>query len=104
MSKDSVKRVVVLRSEDSLGGYADTIYGKGRKRKKKKKKQSRALSPYEKVVRSFAKKQVKATRTYLDRHEESNRKKKNGWIRDFGKNYSKSLSKLGGLYSIYSIY
>ncbi|MBW4478280.1 MAG: hypothetical protein KME54_15815 [Tolypothrix brevis GSE-NOS-MK-07-07A] len=98
-----LKRAVVLRSEDSLGGYPETIYGKRGKRKKKKKKQSKLLSPWEKSVRSMAKKQVKATKTYLDRHETSNKKKKNGWLRDLNKNVSKSLSKLGGAYSIYKL-
>lgn len=102
MSRESIKRIVVLRSEDSFGGYPDTIYGKETKKKKKRKKQSRLLSPLEKNVRSMAKMQVKAAKTYLDRHEESNKKKRNGWIRDLNKNVTKSLSKLGGVYSVYS--
>ncbi|MBE9033671.1 DUF6312 domain-containing protein [aff. Roholtiella sp. LEGE 12411] len=102
-NKLGIKRVVVLRSEDSLGGYPETIFGNRGKKKKKKKKQSKLLSPWEKSVRSLAKTQVKASRTYLDRHERSNKKKKNGWLRDLNKNASKSLSKLGGAYSIYKL-
>ena len=105
MSKGlGLKRVVVLRSEDSYDGYADTIYGERRgKKRRKRKKQSKFLSPWEKTVRRLAKNQVKASNTYLDRHERSNRKKKNGWIRDYNKNFSKSLSKLGGAYSLYKL-
>ncbi|WP_414588376.1 hypothetical protein [Scytonema sp. PCC 10023] len=107
MSKGlGLKRAVVLRSDDSYGGYADTIFGedkKRRKRRKKRKKQSKFLSPWEKTVRRAAKDQVKASETYLGRHERSNKKKKNGWIRDLNKNVSKSLSKLGGVYSIYKL-
>jgi len=108
-NRNSLKQVVVLRStsnRDSFDGYPETVYGKETKRKKrrKKKKQSSLLSPFEKSVRNLAKKQVKASKSYLDRHEGSNRKKKNGWIRDWNKNVSKSLSKLGGVYSLYKIY
>ncbi|MBI1241452.1 MAG: hypothetical protein GC195_07870 [Nostoc sp. RI_552] len=96
-NKEKLKRVVVLRSDDSFGGEPDLIYGQKQKRKKKRKKQSKSLSPLEKMVRNMAKKQAKASQTYLDRHEESNKKKKNGWIRDLDKNVNKSLSKLGGI-------
>ncbi len=102
-NKLGLKRAVVLRSEDSLGGYPETIYGKRDKKKRKKKKQSKLLSPWEKSVRRMAKTQVKASKTYLDRHERSNKKKKNGWLRDLNKNVSKSLSKMGGVYSIYKL-
>lgn len=105
MSKGlGLKRAVVLRSDDSYGGYADTIFGREKKkRRKKRKKQSKFLSPWEKTVRRAAKNQVKASDSYLERHERSNRKKKNGWIRDLNKNVSRSLSKLGGVYNIYKI-
>ena len=105
-NKLGLKRAVILRSKDSYGGYPETIYGKDekkRRRRRKKKKQSKLLSPWEKSVRRVAKSQVKASKTYLDRHERSNRKKKNGWIRDWNKNVSKSLSKLGGGYSLYKL-
>ncbi|NES66772.1 MAG: hypothetical protein F6K24_16680 [Okeania sp. SIO2D1] len=98
MAKEDVKSVTVLQSDDDFGGAPETLYGKSAKRKKKKKKkQSRALKPYEKMVFSMAKKYDKASKEYRDRHERSNRKKKNGWIKDFPKNYSKAMSKMGGL-------
>ncbi|MFM7546310.1 MAG: hypothetical protein ACKO3I_07365 [Synechococcales cyanobacterium] len=98
----SLKRVVVLRSEDSYDGHVDTIFGREKKkRRKKRKKQSKFLSPLEKIVRRAAKNQVKASDSYLERHEKSNRKKRNGWIRDYNKNASKALSKLGGIYKVY---
>ena len=43
----------------------------------------------------MAKKYDKASKEYRDRHEKSNRKKKNGWIKDLAKNYNKSYGKLG---------
>ncbi|NES92125.1 MULTISPECIES: hypothetical protein [Okeania] len=96
MAKEDVKSVTVLQSDDDFGGAPSTLYGKSAKRKKrKKKKQARALKPLEKAVFRTAKMYDKSTKEYRDRHERSNRKKKNGWIKDFPKNYSKAMSKLG---------
>ncbi len=96
MSTEKIKSVTVLQSEEDFGGVPETLYGSSpSKRKKKKKKQARALKPYEKMVFSMAKKYDKASKDYRDRHEKSNRKKKNGWIKDFAKNYNKSYAKLG---------
>ena len=96
-SKDKVKSITVLQSEDDFGGAPEVLYGSSPgKRKKKKKKQSRALKPLERAIYSMAKSYDKATKEYLDRHENSNKKKKNGWIRDFSKNYGKAMRKVGG--------
>ncbi|NET25418.1 hypothetical protein [Okeania sp. SIO1I7] len=97
MAKEEIKSVTVLQSDEDFGGNPSTIYGKSaKKRKNKKKKQSNALKPYEKAVFKMAKMYDKATKEYRERHERSNRKKKNGWIKDFAKNYSKAMSKMGG--------
>ena len=97
MSTEKIKSVTVLQSDEDFGGVPETLYGSSPgKRKKKKKKQARVLKPYEKMIFSVAKKYDKASKEYRDRHEKSNRKKKNGWIKDFAKNYSKSYGKLGG--------
>lgn len=98
----SVISITVLKSDEDFGGRPDTLYGKSsksskskkRKKKRKNKKHSKFLSPYEKYVRELAKRQDEATHTYVERHKRSNRKKKDGWIKDFVKNYSKSVSKL----------
>ncbi|MGK7922462.1 MAG: hypothetical protein AB4080_20905 [Trichodesmium sp.] len=98
MSKEKIKSVTVLQSDEDFGGVPETLYGKSAgKSKKKKKKQARALKPAEKMVFSMAKKYDKASKEYRDRHEKSNRKKKNGWIKDFAKNYSKSYGKNMGM-------
>ncbi|NEP58851.1 MAG: hypothetical protein F6K31_17830 [Symploca sp. SIO2G7] len=94
-SKEEVKAATVLRSEESFGGSPDVLVGSGgRRKKKKKKKQAAALKPYEKTIFKVAKSYDKATKEYKDRHEKSNRKKKNGWIKDLPKNYSKAMNKL----------
>ncbi|NES73125.1 MAG: hypothetical protein F6K24_52005 [Okeania sp. SIO2D1] len=97
MAKEEVKSVTILQSDDDFGGSPETIYGKSPKsNKKKKKKQSKGLSALEKSIFKMAKMNDKATKEYRERHEKSNRKKKNGWIKDFAKNYSKAMSKMGG--------
>ncbi|MDY7006749.1 MAG: hypothetical protein SWX82_23195 [Cyanobacteriota bacterium] len=97
MAKEDIKSVTVLQSDDDFGGEPETLYGKSPERKKKKKKkQSKALSPLEKSIFKMAKMTDKATTQYRERHEKSNRKKKNGWIKDLPKNYNKAASKMGG--------
>jgi hypothetical protein len=98
---ESVTNITVLKSDEDFGGRTETIYDKSAKSKKRKKKgkkkgkkHSKFLSPYEKYVRELAKRQDEATHTYVKRHKRSNRKKKDGWLKDFVKNYSKSVSKL----------
>ncbi|NEO73826.1 hypothetical protein [Moorena sp. SIO3H5] len=93
---EGMKSAVILRSEDSFGGTPDVLSGSSGKRskKKKKKKQAAALKPLEKAIFKQAKRLDDASKIYKERHEKSNRKKKNGWIKDLGKNYSKSMSKL----------
>ena len=95
-SSEHVKRVTVLESEDSFGGEPEVIYGSdsGRRKKRKIKKQSRGLKGTEKAVFKLAERYDKATTEYKDRHSRSNKKKKNGWIKDLPKNYSKAMSKL----------
>jgi len=91
-----MERVTVLRSDESFGGEPDVLYGSssGRRKKKKKKKQAAALKPYEQATFKLAKRYDNATKVYRERHEKSNRKKKNGWLKDLPKNYSKAVSKL----------
>lgn len=63
------------------------------KNKKKKKKQSKALKPLGKRSRRAANALRVAANHYLDRHDRSNQKKKDGWIRDLGKNEMKAARK-----------
>ncbi|NES20479.1 MAG: hypothetical protein F6K41_16485 [Symploca sp. SIO3E6] len=94
-SKEDVQSATVLRSDDTFGGSPDVLVGSsGGRKKKKKKKQATALKPFEKAVFKQAKKFDEASKEYRDRHEKSNKKKKNGWIKDLPKNYNKAMNKL----------
>merc|ERR1712050_170812 len=80
-----VKMILVVHQKFSMEVLLASV-------KRKRKKQSRALKPAEKMIFSMAKRYDKATKEYRDRHEKSNSKKKNGWIKDFAKNYNKAMS------------
>lgn len=80
----SVRRIVVLNPD----GDAETLY-----RSRKKKKQSRVLKPLARARRRLAKAVEAGAEDYIDRHDRSNRKKKDGWARDSGKNNAKAMRK-----------
>lgn len=82
----SVKRITILKADaqHSLSGRADRIIVG--KKKKKEKKSKGLLRIWERVVRRGAQAGSKATDTYLDRHKRSNRKRRDGWIRDLAIN------------------
>ena len=99
--KKSLTRVVLVPSDHRLNGKPEILFEsllkkkskKKRKKKKKKGKKSKLLSPWGKSLKKMAKRQDKASRVYLKRHKRSDKKKKNGWFKDFAKNYGKALSK-----------
>jgi len=79
----SVRRVTVLQQDGSGVMTPVTLFKRGRK----KKKGSRLLRPGEDAVRMFAEVGDRATGTYLRRHKKSNRKRKDGWVRDAASNW-----------------
>jgi hypothetical protein len=73
-----VQEVVVLRRQPGGRLRATTLYEK----RKRRKKGTWGLNQVGKVVRTFAASQRAAAEAYLERHERSSRKKKDGWVRD----------------------
>lgn len=82
----SVRTIVLLESDGSGAFTPVTLY----KRKKDTKKVSRPLRPLEKAIRKFADAAATGTSSYAARHQRSNGKKKNGWLKDMKKNVSKA--------------
>jgi hypothetical protein len=83
--KSSIKRIVKLGLTPE-GGYRPVeVLEPDRKRRGKKVK--KGLRPITKMLRRYAKSQRRLADEYLDRHERSSRKKKNGAARDFFKNW-----------------
>ena len=83
------RRITILGPTSQQALEPTVIYEKKRKRKKG----SRALKGLEKIVRRRAKARVTFSQTYLERHERSNAKKKDGWVRDRGYNIIRASRK-----------
>jgi hypothetical protein len=78
----SVRRVTVLHHDAAGVVTPATIFKRGRNKKKGRK----LLRPLEKAVRMAAEAGDTATGTYLRRHKKSNRKRRDGWVRDTAAN------------------
>ena len=85
----AVQRVVILRP-DASGGLTPTVLYKT---SGKKKKIPKALRPYEKAERRYATAQRAYWDEYLKRHQRSNQKNADGWVRDFMTNVAKASRK-----------
>ena len=73
---------------DSSGG---TRHGVVREELGPIKKQSKRLKPIDKRLRKSVRHQMKMLDKYMTLHDRSSRKRKNGWVRDLGKNIMKSI-------------
>jgi len=80
----SVRRVVVLGESGP-----HTLY----EREEKRKKLSKATKAAERRTRRWVRASMTAMQTYLDAHQKSNRKKKDGWLRDYSWNTGKATRK-----------
>jgi Family of unknown function (DUF6312) len=87
-----IKRIIIPASLQAAGGTGEAIKIKG-KRRSKRKKQSKGFKFFEKLTRRGMKSGGGVYDQYLKRHKRSNRKKKNGWIKDLNKNAFNSLRK-----------
>ncbi|MCP4397939.1 MAG: hypothetical protein GY801_11665 [bacterium] len=86
---NTVRRIIVLAPEQG-GWQATTIY---QKKCRKNKKGTRILQPLEKAIRKTNKANREALEVYAKRHRKSNRKRKDGWIRDLNYNVYKTAQK-----------
>jgi Family of unknown function (DUF6312) len=62
-------------------------------RRKKRKKQTKGLQPLERLVRTVADANDAFGSSYASRHRRSNRKRKDGWLRDLAVNVTKAGNK-----------
>jgi hypothetical protein len=86
----SVRRITVLERDGASGEFAPVVIFRNNK---KKRKTSRAMRPLEKVVRRIVDAQESAADRYLARHNKSNRKRRDGWIRDLNLNMVRASRK-----------
>lgn len=83
---ESVRSVTVLRPDPSGRMISTTLH----ECEKKKKKGTRKLRPLERSLVNATKGVREFADSYLARHDRSNEKKKNGWVRDLGYNLYKA--------------
>lgn len=84
-----VKSITVTGGSDDTAGQALTVVYR---RKGKKKRSSRYMRPMDKLVRRFARGEKTFFRKYLDRHYRSNKKRKDGWVRDIISNTARAIT------------
>lgn len=89
LNKKQIRRVILLK-RDEEGTLAPITLWKARK---KKKKTSRQLRGADRTVRSAAKGYKVFGDTLVKRHRRSNRKRKDGGIRDLGANIFRASRK-----------
>ena len=82
----SVRKVSLVK----LDGSGVVVLHRGKKSRKKKKKQSWELKPFERASRRFSDANLAAAKSYSKRHRKSNRKKRDGWLRDMPGNMAKA--------------
>lgn len=85
----AVKRITIL---DVSGGRSEVLVGKKGKRKKSKR-QTRLFKPAERLTRRVSKGGERAVEKYTKEHRRSNRKRRDGWIRDFPVNVARAQAK-----------
>ncbi len=62
-------------------------------RRKKKKKQTKGLKPVERLVRTVVDANDAFGSTYAKRHRRSNKKRRDGWLKDMASNVAKAGNK-----------
>ena len=86
-----IKGIVIPQSAQPAGATGTLRLKAGAK--KKRRKQSKSLKLFEKIARRGARAQQRTFGEYLYRHDRSNRKKKDGWLKDISKNLMSSSKK-----------
>jgi hypothetical protein len=99
----AVKEVIILQRDDRGRRIQKTLYRQGKRRKRG----SAPLDNVGRVVRKIVAGGEAAAQSYLSRHEQSNRKRPDGWVRDLPYNVFKAtrrgLRKVSGITNLPSI-
>ncbi|MBL8827463.1 MAG: hypothetical protein JNM18_10845 [Planctomycetaceae bacterium] len=82
-----VRKVVVVNRENNGKTVTTTVY------KKTRAKKTSTLSEAEKVARAAGESAEQFNQEYLARHDESSRKKQDGWLRDMPYNLYRATRK-----------
>ena len=88
----SIRRIAVIQDLPQGGTSPTVVFSK---KGRKKKKQSVGFASVERVVRRLSEANSDFGTDYLRRHKRSNRKKRDGWMRDLGNNVFRATRKGG---------
>lgn len=86
----SIRRIYVLQRDPSGKIVPLVVY----RRPRSKKKGTRAFKPFERATRRIMKAQRNAADSYLSRHDKSNTKRRDGWVRDLPVNVVRAGEKV----------
>lgn len=86
---DDEIRITVIRRDENGKLVARERYEEGPRRKK----QSKLLKPLERTMRRAIGFESRLLNDYLGRHERSNAKKRDGWIKDLPRNLFRTIRK-----------
>jgi hypothetical protein len=84
----SIVKVTLLTTDPSTDEVQPVVYYS---KNPQKKRGPKALRPLERLARFDAETRKAVVDDYLDRHNRSSERKKNGWLRDMGKNVFRSI-------------
>jgi len=84
-----IKKITVFE-RDTAGSLRPVVVFR---RRRSKKKQTRALKPIERLVRTMSDSNDNFASAYARRHRKSNRRNRNGWLRDLPLNLSRAATK-----------
>jgi hypothetical protein len=86
----SIQKITILATDAATGQVVPNVIYVGRQ---PKKKGSRRLKPVESAVRRAMEAVSASADDYLDRHDDSNAKKRDGWLMELPGNVYKSVKK-----------
>jgi len=84
-----IRRITVFE-RDAAGSLQPVVVFN---RRRSKKRQTKALKPIERLVRTLSDSHDSFASSYTRRHRKSNRKSRNGWLRDLPLNLSRAATK-----------
>lgn len=84
-----IKRVTVVKRDERGRTVARESYESERR----SRRQSRGLRPIERSIRELLEFETRVLNNYLDRHQRSNEKSRDGWLSDLPSNVSRAVRK-----------
>lgn len=79
----SIKSITVLKAETGRGLSSEPERVTVEPKRRRKKRSKGLLRIWERMVRRSAKAAARSAEEYRDRHERSNEKRRDGWLREY---------------------